>query len=167
MPEFQHQRHKPASSAPGAADLIVACPPLRSQVNLSRIVRVAGSCGVRRMIVCGNAKIDPEIARDALEQLEISTHRSLAPVLRKLKAEGHRLVGLEQTSNSICLHEYRFRPRSVLVLGHERLGIEPEVLSLLDDAVEIPVFGRPLSYNVATAAAMALYEYCRSAISEP
>ena len=35
------------------------------------------------------------------------------------------------------------------------------VLALVDDVVEIPVYGLPFSYNVATAAAMALYEYCR------
>ena len=35
------------------------------------------------------------------------------------------------------------------------------VRAILDDVVEIPVYGMPFSYNVGTAAAMALYEYCR------
>jgi tRNA G18 (ribose-2'-O)-methylase SpoU len=35
------------------------------------------------------------------------------------------------------------------------------VLRLLHHAVEIPVYGLPFSHNAATAAAMALYEYCR------
>jgi tRNA G18 (ribose-2'-O)-methylase SpoU len=46
-------------------------------------------------------------------------------------------------------------------LGHERDGLNPDVLRLLDHVVEIPVYGLPFSHNVATAAAMALYEYCR------
>ena len=37
----------------------------------------------------------------------------------------------------------------------------PDFLKLLDDVVEIPVWGMPYSYNVATATTMALYEYCR------
>jgi len=49
----------------------------------------------------------------------------------------------------------------VLVVGNERLGIEEEVLRMLDRTVEIPVYGRPYAHNAATAAAMALYEYCR------
>jgi tRNA G18 (ribose-2'-O)-methylase SpoU len=49
----------------------------------------------------------------------------------------------------------------VLVVGNERLGIEAETLAQLDHAVEIPVYGLPHSHNAATAAAMALYEYCR------
>ena len=54
-----------------------------------------------------------------------------------------------------------FRPRTVLVVGHERQGLDAATLDLLDAVVEIPVFGLPYSHNVATATAMALYEYCR------
>ena len=71
------------------------------------------------------------------------------------------LVGLEQTTNSQSLHSYAFPRRCALVIGNERLGLAPEVLDLMDDCVEIPVWGLPYSYNVATATAMALYEYCR------
>jgi tRNA G18 (ribose-2'-O)-methylase SpoU len=78
-----------------------------------------------------------------------------------LRAEGFHVVGLEQTTNSKCLFHYQFRPRTLLVVGHERQGLDPATLELLDDVVEIPVFGLPYSYNVATATAMALYEYCR------
>ena len=47
------------------------------------------------------------------------------------------------------------------MVGNERLGMEDEVLRMLDHAVEIPVYGTPLSHNAATATAIALYEYCR------
>jgi tRNA G18 (ribose-2'-O)-methylase SpoU len=86
---------------------------------------------------------------------------SLPPVLRTLRADGYRLVGLEQTTNSTKLYEYAFPRRTALVIGNERAGIAPDALELLDDCVEIPVWGLPYSYNVATATAMALYEYCR------
>jgi tRNA G18 (ribose-2'-O)-methylase SpoU len=71
------------------------------------------------------------------------------------------LVGLEQTTNSVLLPEYQFQRKTALIIGNERTGLTEDALSLLDDVVEIPVFGRPYSYNVATAAAMALYEFCR------
>ena len=158
---FSHQRHKPAADLPGARELVVACPPMRSNVNLSRIVRAAGCCGVTRMIVCGRPKIDRKIARDAADQVEIEYRSSLPPVLKKLKEDGYQLVGLEQATNSQSLYEFPFVPRTVLVVGHERLGIEDGVLNLLDFVVEIPVYGKPLSYNAATATSIALYEYCR------
>jgi tRNA G18 (ribose-2'-O)-methylase SpoU len=161
MSDFIHQRHKPPLGLPGARELILACPKLRTNVNLARIIRAAGCCGVRRMIVCGKPKIDREIARDALDQVLLEDHRSLAPVLRGLQAEGYTLVGLEQASNSQCLYDFPFPVRTVLVIGHERLGITADVLGLLDHVVEIPVYGLPHAYNVATAASIALYEYCR------
>jgi tRNA G18 (ribose-2'-O)-methylase SpoU len=113
------------------------------------------------MIVCGKPKIDPKIARDALDHVSIQHHRSLAPVLRRLKQDGRELVGLEQTTNSQCLYGFSFARSTVLVIGHERLGLTEDVLRQLDHVVEIPVFGRPLSYNAATATSMVLYEYCR------
>lgn len=134
---------------------------MRSNVNLSRIVRAAGCCGVRRVICCGTAKLIDKIARDAETSLELERHRTLPPVLKRLRGEGYQLVGLEQTSGSQCLYDFHFERRTILVVGNERLGIEPDELALLDCTVEIPVFGNPLSFNAATATAMALYEYCR------
>jgi tRNA G18 (ribose-2'-O)-methylase SpoU len=161
MSDFEQLRHKKPVSLDRPRELIVACVPMRSNVNLSRIVRAAGCCGVRRVICCGNAKVVGKIARDACEVIEIEVHRTLPPVLKKLREEGCQIVGLEQTNNSICIYEYPFQRRTVLVVGNERSGIDDEVLKLLDHTVEIPVYGLPYAHNAATAAAMALYEYCR------
>ena len=161
MTRFRQERHKPATSLSQTRELVVAVPDLRSRVNLARIVRVAGCCGVHRLIAGGKGKIDAKIARDALTQVQIERHRSLAPILKRLKLDGYTLVGVEQTTESENLHHFEFARRSTLVVGHERLGITTDVLALMDYVVEIPVYGKPDSYNVATATAMAMYEYCR------
>ena len=85
----------------------------------------------------------------------------MAPVLRTLRADGYRIVGLEQTTTSRNLHTYSFARRTALVIGNERAGLSEDELAACDDTVEIPVWGLPYSYNVATATSMALYEYCR------
>ena len=161
MSDFIHQRHKPPSEVLQPRELIVACSPMRSNVNLSRIVRAAACCGVQTLVACGNPKIDPKIARDGMHEIDLLIKRSLPPVLKEFQKQGYRLVGLEQTTNSHNMHTYTFPERTVLVIGNERKGITEEVLALLDDVVEIPVYGKPFSYNAATATCMALYEYCR------
>ena len=161
MDAFIQKRHEPPATLQRPRPLVVACPPMRSNVNLSRIVRAAGCCGVRRVVCCGTARLIDKIARDAETSLQIEHHRTLPPVLKRWRAEGYQLVGLEQTTGSECLYDFPFPRRTVLVVGNERLGIEAHVLALLDRTVEIPVFGRPFAHNAATAAAMALYEYCR------
>lgn len=160
MPEFVHQRHKDPRRLPESCDLVLACPPLRSGVNFSRIIRLAGCCGAARVIACGPVRLDPKIARNAAEHMPIECHRSLLPVLKRLR-QTYPLIGLEQTSASSCLYSFRYPPKCVLVVGHERHGLTPETLAVLDAVVEIPTYGLPYSYNVVTAVAMALYEYGR------
>jgi tRNA G18 (ribose-2'-O)-methylase SpoU len=116
---------------------------------------------VERVIACGQAKVIGRIARDGAEQVQVEVHRTLAPVLRELPAAGYRVVGLEQASGSTSAFAYSFSRRTALVLGNERLGLTAEELQRVHDVVELPVYGRPFSYNVAMAAAMAVYEYCR------
>ena len=161
MPDFEHQRHKPPTPLTRPRELVIVCAPMRSTVNLSRIVRAAGCCAVERVICCGRVKIDRKIARDATETVQIETHRTLPPVLKELRAEGYQIVGLEQTSRSENLHMFAFVRKTALVIGNERLGLAEEELARVDHVIEIPVWGQPSSYNVATAAAIALYEYCR------
>lgn len=158
---FRHERHKPPTVLARPRELVVALPPLRSNVNLSRIVRAAGVCGVRRIVACGPAKVDAKIARDGAEQVTIELHRTLEPTLKDLRGDGFRLVGLEQATGAKTLYQYAFDRRSALVIGHERHGLTEGVLNILDDVVEIPVYGLPYSHNAATAAAIAMYEYCR------
>lgn len=158
---FEQVRHRPPMPLAEPRELVVACAPLRSNVNLSTILRTAGCCGVPRLIVCGNPRIDRTIARDGADAVQLEVRNSLPPALRRLRADGYRLVGLEQTTNSVNLHEYAFARRTALVIGNERAGLSDAELELMDDCVEIPVWGLPYSYNVATATAMALYEYCR------
>lgn len=166
MPRFEHIRHKPPSELERPRELIVACAPMRSNVNLSRIVRTAGCCGVKRVIVCGNARLIDKIARDSVDEVPadgvtLETHRTLEPVLKELAAEGRTIIGLEQTTNSENLHAFEFPRRAVLVVGNERSGLADEILTIVERVIEIPVYGRPLAYNAATAASIAMYEYCR------
>jgi tRNA G18 (ribose-2'-O)-methylase SpoU len=161
MPQFEHLRHKQPQPLAQPREIVIVCAPMRSNVNLSRIARAAGCCGLQRIICTGPAKLDRKIARDGADSIAVETHRTLPPVLAALRDDGYRLVGLEQTTNSVSLHTFQFARRTALVIGNERLGLTDDVLKLLDDVVEIPVWGLPYSYNVATATTMALYEYCR------
>lgn len=161
MNRFEQQRHRPPVELERPRELVLACAALRSQVNLSRIVRAAGACGVRRIICEGNPRLDREIARDAADFVSLEPRRTLEPALLRLREEGYTLVGLEQSSHSTCLYDFAFPRRTALVIGNERGGLAEETLRILDAVVEIPIYGQPAAHNVATATAMALYEYCR------
>src|SRR5690606_40748724 len=97
----------------------------------------------------------------AADTVHVTPRGALPPLLVRLRGQGYRLVGLEQSTHSQSLYEYRFERRVALVIGSEREGLSAESLERLDDVVEIPVYGLPASYNVVTATTMAVYEYCR------
>lgn len=158
---FVHLRHLPFSQLEEGAELLLVCPQFRSNVNLSRIARAAGCCGVKRIVMEGKSKVDPKIARDSSEHIQFENRRSIPPVLKKLKTEGYTLVGLEQTTHSNSIYQFEFPRKCALVIGNERNGITEEILSLLDLTVEIPVYGLPHSHNVASATTIAMYEFCR------
>jgi len=154
-------RHKPQTELQQPREVIVVCPALKSNVNLSRIVRLVSCAGITKIITSGNPKLDPKIARDGASEVEIVQKRTLLPVLKQLKADGFHLVGLEQTDDSHNLFEYRYQRKTAILIGHERHGIPDDELAITDDCIEIPVYGLPYSYNVVTATTMAVYEYCR------
>ncbi|MEC7445468.1 MAG: TrmH family RNA methyltransferase, partial [Planctomycetota bacterium] len=66
----------------------MALPSLRSGINLSRIVRLAGCFRLQRIIVEGPIRLDKKIARDGAEAVQLESRRSLPPVLKKMKTEG-------------------------------------------------------------------------------
>jgi len=154
-------RQKPLVVPAHPREMIVALPPMKSHVNLSRIVRAAGCFGINRVIACGNASVVSKIARDASESVTVEIHRTLLPVLKKLQSEGRRLAALEQTENSHCIYDYRFVRNCVLIIGNEKHGVEEEVLRIVDDVVEIPTYGLPYAQNAASSAIIGMYEYCR------
>ena len=154
-------RQKPLRPLVCPREIIVALPPMKSHINLSRIVRAAGCFGITKIIACGNAGVVSKIARDTGDSVSVDIRRTLSPVLKKLRSEGYRLVALEQTDGSHCIYDYRFVRQCVLVLGNEKYGVDEDILRLVDDVVEIPTYGLPYAQNVASSAIIAMYEFCR------
>jgi len=154
----QVRKRKPLSNQSGR--LVVACPPMKSNVNVSMLARSASCLGAEALIVTGQNRIDNHISRDY--DIEIKYKRSLLPVVQKYRKEGYKIIGLEQAVNSHNLYEYQFSNQpTMLVIGNECKGMEQEILDCLDEVIEIPLFGGPHSLNVAVAASMCLFEYAK------
>ncbi|PSK93614.1 SpoU rRNA methylase family protein [Murinocardiopsis flavida] len=79
--------------------------------------------------------------------------------LAAMRERGARIVAVELTDESSRLADLpAARVPTVAVLGHERDGVPPEALDLVDDAVEIPMVGGGHSLNVAVAGSLVLYK---------
>jgi len=79
--------------------------------------------------------------------------------LERRRADGVHILGVELAENATRLADLPMARRpTVAVLGHERDGIPPEALDLLDEMVEIPMIGTGASLNVAVAGSLVLYK---------
>lgn len=66
------------------------------------------------------------------------------------------LIALETCEGATPLHQFSFRPGCVIAIGNEEYGCSREVLEAAEAVIEIPLYGRKNSLNVANAAAIAL-----------
>jgi len=157
--QFQQIRRQiPSTNNNG--ELIIACPTMKSNVNISAIIRSASCFGVSKVIVTGRNRIDDNIARDY--NIEVKHHNTLLPVIKKYKNLGYKIIGLEQSTNSKNVFNYQFsKDPTVLVIGNERNGIYQPMLERLDEVIEIPLLNKPHSLNVAVATSVLLYEYAK------
>lgn len=75
------------------------------------------------------------------------------------------LIILETTANATPLYNFHFPPCFTLVVGNEEYGCSQETLKKADAVVEIPLYGRKNSLNVANAFAVAAAEIRRQALA--
>ena len=91
--------------------------------------------------------------------MEECPESELPGYLRRLKEEGHALVGLEQTVTSKALGKVEFPEKMALVLGKEKEGIPAKIIQMLDLCIEIPQFGIIRSLNVHVSGSILIWEY--------
>ena len=67
------------------------------------------------------------------------------------------MVSVELTNDAVPLAEFQFKAPLVLIFGHEQHGVSPEVQSLCEASVFLPMSGMGNSINLATCVGIALY----------
>jgi 23S rRNA (guanosine2251-2'-O)-methyltransferase len=157
-------------------DIVVIAHNLRSCQNVGSLLRTADGIGVSKLYFTGYTpypkrknderlphlaeKIDKRISKTSLgseKSVDWIHSADLKKVIRDLKIDGYTILALEQTPSSISLEKYTPTQKTAVILGRETDGIEDDVLKNADGAVYIPMLGAKESFNVAQAAAMALY----------
>jgi tRNA G18 (ribose-2'-O)-methylase SpoU len=160
------RRTKPSRAAFAAQTrnpITVVLDGVRQNYNLGAIFRLCDAFLAERLVICG---VPVLLHKRRLVQAAAGTQRwvpweeakDAARVVRTAKRAGHWITVVELTANSVNPPELRPQFPAVLVLGGERSGVSPDVIACADQAVSIPMLGMANSLNVATAAAIILYE---------
>jgi tRNA G18 (ribose-2'-O)-methylase SpoU len=156
-------------------EIIVIAHNIRSTHNVGALFRTAEGFGVHKIIVSGytpypsipNDSRLPHIAKKLHDQIHKTALGAEAivpfeyqeyPAIATLKAQGYRVIGLEQDEHSISLPSYKAPEKVALILGEEVHGIPADLLAHCEVIIEIPMVGQKESFNVSVAAGIALYQ---------
>lgn len=147
--------------------LAIILDSVQNPYNIGSIVRTAAAQRVDRLYVCGKA---PAVTDTKVQKTALGCHRfvdtlddlAIDEAINDVRAAGYTVVGVELASGAEPLHALPLDRDVALVVGHEDRGIKAETLALVDAVGYIPQLGKVGSLNVATAAAIAMYE-CRRA----
>jgi tRNA (guanosine-2'-O-)-methyltransferase len=146
---------------------------VQTPYNVGAILRTAASFRVTHLWLAG-ASATPE--HEKTRKTSLGTERlvpwsAVATVVdggALARAEGMDVVGVELAHGAAAVSEVTFAIGGVcLVLGHEDRGLSNAALGVCDSFVYVPTPGKVGSLNVATAAAIALYEVRRQEWTEP
>lgn len=181
----------PPSDSPFAKDqrpasVILVASLIDNPTNLGGLSRISESFGLEALYIDDLKKTTHKDFKATSVTSE--KHLPIRPLkiaevpqfLIDAKRRGYIVVGVEQTDRSGVLGEdgyvetdegvstTRYRrdlgtlpKKCVLVLGSEKGGITPEVLTVIDRCVEIKTVGVTRSLNVQTAGGIAVYEWWR------
>ena len=148
--------------------LVLILPNIRSVHNVGSIFRTADAAGVTKIYLTGYTLRPVDQfgrANKALAKVSLGAEKTLVweyaisttVLINKLKKAGTKIVALEQAPTSVNYRQFKATGPVALILGEEVAGIEPKLLKLADQIIEIPMRGEKESLNVAVAAGIAIY----------
>lgn len=152
--------------------------------NVGGLFRLADAIAVEKIFLCGQTETPPN---SKIKKASIGTYKvvpweykgsakeailSLRAKRRNLKTENEiassltsfaprndmRIIAVEQHQSAISYTKADYNLPLALIFGNETSGIIPETLKLVDQIVEIPMWGINKSLNVIVSAAIVTYE---------
>jgi tRNA (guanosine-2'-O-)-methyltransferase len=139
---------------------------VQSPFNVGSIVRTAAAYRVEHLYLCGqtSSPAGPKATR-----VSMGTERYLSwtffergqDAADAAREDGFSVVGLELADDAVPLHQLTAGSDVCLVVGNEDHGISAATLAACDSVAFLPLMGRVGSLNVATAAAVGIYELRR------
>ncbi|MAC63740.1 MAG: RNA methyltransferase [Zunongwangia sp.] len=145
-------------------DLTVALDGVRDPGNLGTIIRLCDWFGVKNL-VCSTDTVDcfnPKVIQSTMGSITRVNvvYKNLSEFL-----QSQDIVSYGTFMDGENVYQKRLQQKSVLVLGNEANGINPEIENLISEKISIPQFGKSQeteSLNVATATAIFLSEFRRN-----
>ena len=140
----------------------IAIERLQDPGNLGTIIRSAVATEVNSLWLSSDS-VDihnPKVLRASVGEwfrLPIVTNQDLTELITQHQQQGVRVIATTSTAKK-SYWDVDFTRPSLILLGNEGAGLSPELITLADERVTIPLANNVESLNVAVATALLLYE---------
>ena len=147
------------------ARLIVVAHQLQDPGNLGTIIRTAEAVGASGIAITSNT-VDPFNAKairasmNSILRLPVVPVGDIAAFVQKCRQTGFQTVATALNGDKAHFAVDLTRPTAVIV-GQEGAGLPQSIMAAIDLRIRIPMADTIDSLNVATAAAVVLYEAVR------
>jgi tRNA G18 (ribose-2'-O)-methylase SpoU len=158
--------------------IVVIAHDIRSAHNIGSLFRTCDGLGIDKLYLTGYCPYPQTTQDQRLPHVAMRAHKQIAKTalgaessmpwkhcadikvaLQELIDDGYVIAALEQSNKSIDITNYSTPNKIALLLGSEVNGIDPNLLRDINVHLEIPMFGKKESFNVAAAASMALFYF--------
>lgn len=139
----------------------VAIENYQHDYNIGTIVRSSNAFNVAGVHIIGKRHWNRRGAMATEKYLELFHHPNIASFQDWAKAKALPIVGIDNISGSVALHETTLPQSAVYVFGQEGPGLSPEIQAICKPVIAIKQFGSTRSVNLGVAAGIVLYEWTR------
>jgi TrmH family RNA methyltransferase len=165
MAVVKMKTHSEESLLANNAGLIIIAHQLQDPGNLGTIIRTAEAVGASGVALTPNT-VDPYNAKairasmGSILRLPVLYIKEVTSFLKACKQRGFQTVATTVTAEKTHFDIDLTKP-TALILGQEGAGLPQDLLNEIDQSIRIPMSSQIDSLNVATAAAVILYEAMR------
>lgn len=143
--------------------LVAFLAQIRDPGNAGTVLRAADAAGADAVVFSkGSVDIyNPKVVRSttgSMFHLPFVLDAPIESTLEKFKSVGLTILAADVSGSSLAtMEDSELAKPTVWLFGNEAWGLEPEVASMADKLVQVPIFGAAESLNLATAASVCLY----------
>ena len=132
--------------------------------NLGTIIRTSDAAGFNTVIL-DKGSVDPfnpkviRSSQGSLFHLKV-VNSDIKKIIEKLKENGVKILGTSPKGSTVYT-DVDIEDRLGIVFGNEANGIRDDVLSICDETIRIPIYGKAESLNVSVSSGIILYHFAK------
>jgi len=166
-PTTETEPHSFQTSHQQNRGMAVLLDNIRSAWNTGSILRSADGFGFNQVYMCGitptpDNELVTKTSLGAEDSVPWSYHKDAVKLVKGLRKTGRVIYALEEHEQAIEIDQLSGPIKdSILIVGNEITGVDPELMEYCDQVLYIPMRGEKRSFNVAIAFSIAAFALSR------